>query len=140
MVLPGYVLMAEGTQVHIAAFPGHEPEPPAVSGTRQLLLSRAFASQAAAYVVLVGGLINPKTVPDQRLRDAVATVGPMHGGSYIIDPTGEVVAGPAVGEEILIVDADLDVVRRAKAMCDVGGHYSRPDLFALPSIVAPVGG
>ena len=64
MVLPGYALMAQGTQVHVAAFPGHETEPVAMSSTRQLLLARAFASQGAAYVVLVGGLIHPDDIAD----------------------------------------------------------------------------
>ena len=111
MVLPGYALMAQGTQVHVAAFPGHETEPVAMSSTRQLLLARAFASQGAAYVVLVGGLIHPDDIADPELRDVVATTKPMNGGSYIIGPTGEVIAGPAQGEEILIADASLDTVR-----------------------------
>ncbi len=131
MVLPGYALMAQGTQVHVAAFPGHETEPVAMSSTRQLLLARAFASQAAAYVVLVGGLLHPDEIADVELREAVATTQPFNGGSYIIDPMGEIIAGPAEGEEILIADASLDTVRAAKAMCDVAGHYSRPDLLRL---------
>jgi nitrilase len=131
MVLPGYALMAQGTQVHVAAFPGHETEPVAMASTRQLLLARAFASQAAAYVVLVGGLIHADDIADPELREAIATTQPMNGGSYIIDPTGEIIAGPAEGEEILIADASLDAVRVAKAMCDVAGHYSRPDLLRL---------
>jgi len=49
MVLPGYALMAQGTQIHIAAWPG-EPN------SRHLLLSRAFASQAGAYVIDVGAI------------------------------------------------------------------------------------
>lgn len=131
MVLPGYALMAQGTQVHVAAFPGHETEPAATASTRQLLLARAFASQGAAYVVLVGGLIHPDDIADPELHDVIATTQPMNGGSYIIDPMGEIVAGPAQGEEILLVDASLDTVRAAKAMCDVGGHYSRPDVLRL---------
>ena len=131
MVLPGYALMAQGTQVHFAAFPGHETEPVAMSSTRQLLLARAFASQAAAYVVLVGGLMHPDDIADTDLRDVIATTQPFNGGSYIIDPMGEIIAGPAEGEEILIADASLDAVRSAKAMCDVAGHYSRPDLLRL---------
>ena len=62
MVLPGYVLMAAGTQVHVAAWPGSEgeaPAPPRSVWSRQLLLSRAFASQAGAYVVLAAGLCSP---------------------------------------------------------------------------------
>ena len=131
MVLPGYALMAQGTQVHVAAFPGHETEPAAMSSTRQLLLAKAFASQGAAYVVLVGGMIHPDDIADPELREVVATTQPMNGGSYIIDPMGEVIAGPAQGEEILVADASLDTVRAAKAMCDVAGHYSRPDLLRL---------
>ena len=131
MVLPGYALMAQGTQVHVAAFPGHETEPASTASTRQLLLARAFASQGAAYVVLVGGLIHPDDIADPELREAISTTQPMNGGSYIIDPMGEVIAGPALGEEILIADASLDTVRAAKAMCDIGGHYSRPDLLRL---------
>ncbi len=128
MVLPGYVLMAEGTQVHVAAFPGYESTP---SGTRQLLLSRAFASQGACYVVLVGGILRPEDVADPTVRAAMDMLPSFTGDSYIIDPTGEVIAGPAVGEEILYADADLDRVKRAKAMTDIAGHYSRPDLLRV---------
>ena len=71
MVLPAYALMADGTQVHVAAFPGYETAPPAKSsGTRQLLLSRAFASQAAAYTILAGGVLRPSDVADPDMRDA----------------------------------------------------------------------
>jgi nitrilase len=131
MVLPGYALMAQGTQVHVAAFPGYEARPPAISGTRQLLLARAFASQGACYVVVVGGVLRPEDIPDPDIRAVVATLPPLTGDSYIIDPAGEVIAGPGEGEEILFADADLDEVRAAKSMCDVGGHYSRPDILRL---------
>ena len=40
MVLPGYVLMGGGTQIHVGAWPGGNP-------SRQLFLSQAFASQGA---------------------------------------------------------------------------------------------
>ena len=77
------------------------------------------------------GSMHPDDIADDELRDVVATTQPFNGGSYIIDPLGEIIAGPAEGEEILIADASLDTVRAAKAMCDVGGHYSRPDLLRL---------
>jgi nitrilase len=128
MVLPGYVLMAEGTQVHVAAFPGYESTP---SGTRQLLLSRAFASQGACYVLLSGGLLHPSDVPDPQVREIVASLPPFTGDSYIIDPSGEVIAGPATGEEILYATVDPAAIRRAKAMTDIAGHYSRPDLLRV---------
>ena len=128
MVLPGYALMAQGTQLHVAAFPGYES---ASGGTRQTLLSRAFASQAAAYVMLVGGILSADDISDPVVREAVATLAPLTGDSCIIDPTGEVIAGPCSGEEILFAKGSLALVHTAKALCDVGGHYSRPDVLRL---------
>jgi len=132
MVLPGYALMAQGTQIHVAAWPGREtnkaPESPIPLWPRQLLLSRAFASQAGCYVVLSSGVRLVEDVPE-RYRD-------LHtfdhtGESYIIDPRGEVIAGPAKGETILATRGSLEAVLAAKTACDVGGHYSRPDLLQL---------
>jgi nitrilase len=54
------------------------------------------------------------------------------GGSCIISPMGQVLAGPAWdGEEILFADIDLDEIPRAKFDLDVVGHYARPDVFRL---------
>jgi len=54
------------------------------------------------------------------------------GGSSIISPLGEVIAGPLYGEEgILYADLDLDDVARGKFDFDVIGHYARPDVFKL---------
>ena len=130
MVLPGYVLMSQGTQIHIAAWPGSEaqaPPPPISVWERQLLLSRAFASQAAAYVILVGGLLSAEDVPEA-YRDWAY---PASGDSFIIDPRGEVIAGPAKGETILMAEGSMEHILAAKSACDVAGHYSRPDLFQL---------
>ncbi|GAB3719689.1 carbon-nitrogen hydrolase family protein [Spirosoma lituiforme] len=52
------------------------------------------------------------------------------GGSAIVSPQGEFLAGPLWDEEgILIADLDLDEVIKSKLDFDVIGHYSRPDLF-----------
>ena len=120
MVLPGYVLMAQGTQVHVAAWPG-------MSTSRHLFLSRAFASQAAAYVIDVGCVLAPERVSEKYKE--IASSFP--GESCIIDPRGEVIAGPAEGEDILVADCSTEYVYSAKAVCDVAGHYSRPDVFRL---------
>ena len=131
MVLPGYVLMSKGTQIHIAVWPGAEREaPPAPNPMwpRQLLLSRAFASQAASYVILVGGLLSVEDVP-KPYQELVFR--PYTGDSCIIDPRGEVIAGPAEGETILLANGSMENIFAAKSACDVGGHYSRPDIFQL---------
>ncbi|MBW2561383.1 MAG: carbon-nitrogen hydrolase family protein [Deltaproteobacteria bacterium] len=120
MVLPGYALMSQGTQIHIAAWPG-------MSASRHTYLSRAFASQAGAYVIDVGGLLSPDHVPEayKRLADSYP------GESCIVDPRGEVIAGPAEGESIVTADCSMKQIYSAKSLCDVAGHYSRPDVFRL---------
>jgi nitrilase len=54
------------------------------------------------------------------------------GGSAIISPLGEIVAGPLFDEEgILYADLDMGEIVRAKVDLDVVGHYARPDIFQL---------
>ena len=130
-VLPAYTMMARGTDVHVAAWPGQEPEvaPTGPVWARQLLLSRAFASQAGAWVICSAGIRLKQHVPErwQPLYEF-----DHNGGAAIIDPRGEIVAGPLIGEEgILTVDADLSLGRKCKMSSDPAGHYSRPDLFRL---------
>lgn len=52
------------------------------------------------------------------------------GNSCIIDPKGNMIAGPLDAEEgILYAEIDLDDIITAKRMFDSVGHYSRPDVF-----------
>jgi len=54
------------------------------------------------------------------------------GGSCIVDPFGNFLAGPNLeSEAILIAELDLDQVTRGKYDLDVVGHYARPDIFQL---------
>jgi nitrilase len=54
------------------------------------------------------------------------------GGSCIIGPLGNVLAGPAWdGEQLLYADLDLADLPKAKFDFDVIGHYARPDVFTL---------
>ena len=56
----------------------------------------------------------------------------IRGGSCIISPLGEILAGPNYeGECILTADIDLDDISRGKYDLDVVGHYARPDIFRL---------
>ena len=56
----------------------------------------------------------------------------IRGGSCIIGPLGQVLAGPVYGEEcILTADLDRADLARAKFDFDVVGHYARPDVFRL---------
>jgi nitrilase len=54
------------------------------------------------------------------------------GGSVIISPTGEILAGPLTGGPgLLLADLDLGEIAKGKFDLDVTGHYSRPDIFSL---------
>jgi beta-cyano-L-alanine hydratase/nitrilase len=50
------------------------------------------------------------------------------GGSVIVDPQGNVLAGPLRGEEgVLSADIDLDEYIKGKYSLDTTGHYARHD-------------
>jgi nitrilase len=56
----------------------------------------------------------------------------MRGGSMIVSPLGDLLAGPNYdGETILYADVDRNDIARAKYDFDVVGHYARPDVFQL---------
>jgi nitrilase len=54
------------------------------------------------------------------------------GGSVIVGPMGDVLAGPLRGEAgLLTAEIDTDELVRARYDYDVVGHYARPDVFEL---------
>jgi nitrilase len=54
------------------------------------------------------------------------------GNAVVVDPNGEILAGPLVGDAgMLVVDIDLDAVTAARQQFDPVGHYARPDLLRL---------
>jgi nitrilase len=56
----------------------------------------------------------------------------MRGGSSIVSPFGQLLAGPDfTGPGILTADLDLAEIARGKFDMDVVGHYARPDVFHL---------
>jgi nitrilase len=56
----------------------------------------------------------------------------IRGGSCIVNPFGQVLAGPNYeGECILTAEVDLGEITRGKYDLDVVGHYARPDVFRL---------
>ena len=132
MVLPGYALISQGIQVHAGVWPGG-------IFARQEVLSRAFAMQSAAYVVMVGGLLREQDMPADILEMALEIDGhtrsillPCDGCSGIIGPNGDYLAGPLLNEEgILTATANLGTVMLQKMIADHAGHYTRPDVFTF---------
>jgi nitrilase len=65
----------------------------------------------------------PKDEPDTVLS---------RGGSVIVSPLGEILAGPNYESEcILSAELDMGDIARGKYDFDVAGHYARPDVFRL---------
>ena len=89
--------------------------------------------------------INPETWPVptlsmdcwHRLPEADDTLL-MRGGSCIVGPLGQVLAGPVYGEDALLTaEIDMDDIPRAQMDFDPVGHYARPDVFQLAVNTAP---
>jgi len=56
----------------------------------------------------------------------------IRGGSVIVSPFGEVLAGPCYGKEnVLVAEIEPADRTRGKYDLDVAGHYARPDVFQL---------
>ena len=68
----------------------------------------------------------PSDLPSE--PDAIVS----RGGSCIVDPLGNVLAGPLWDKEgIITAEIDIAQVARAQYDFDPVGHYSRPDVFSL---------
>jgi nitrilase len=95
---------------------------------------RHIALEGRCYVLTSCQHLRRDAYPDDfecALGDKPDTVL-MRGGSAIIGPLGEVLAGPDFsGETILYADIDPNQILRGKYDFDVSGHYARPDVFQL---------
>jgi predicted amidohydrolase len=128
MMLPAYSLVAQGTQIHIAAFPF------AVQRGRgySLLLSKALAVQGCCYVIAVGSVFKKEAVPADFIELETAGWDQDEGGSCIIAPDGALLAEAETGKEVIITArGSLDTVLQHKSARDISGHYSRPDVLQL---------
>lgn len=91
-----------------------------------------IAREGRCYVIGCNQIIRKSDYPNH-LKKELADDRPdllSRGGSVIVSPMGEILAGPLYEEEgILTADADRDEIIRSKMDFDVIGHYSRDDVF-----------
>src|SRR5215207_8716975 len=81
----------------------------------------------------------PSDYPGELAADPNAIVS--RGGSCIVNPLGEIIAGPVYDQDaILTADIDLGDVVRGKFDLDTVGHYARPDVFELVVNERPAAG
>lgn len=92
---------------------------------------RHIACEGRCFVLSCNQFVTKEMYPDAFQADVADAPEIMsRGGSVIISPLGEVVAGPLWDEEgILYADLNLLACARAKLDFDVVGHYARPDVF-----------
>jgi nitrilase len=97
---------------------------------------RHIAKEGRVFVIGVNFCIRGSDVPaDIPGRDDIyggADDWLSKGNTCIVDPEGELLAGPLVGEAgILYADIDVERARVSRRQFDPVGHYSRPDVFRL---------
>lgn len=97
---------------------------------------RHIAKEGRVYVIGVNFCIRGSDVPaDFPYRDELYGGGDdwlSRGNSVVVDPEGEVVAGPLVGEEgVVYADVDADRARASRHQFDPVGPYARPDVLRL---------
>ena len=125
MTLARQAMYNWGTQILVA--------PTWDKSERWLRSLQHFAWEGGMYVIGCCMALKMKDIPDhyefKKLypegREWINT-----GNSCIINPNGEVIAGPSeMKEEILYAKIDLNEIIKSKRMFDVAGHYARPDVF-----------
>jgi nitrilase len=76
--------------------------------------------------------------PSEWQKQVKETEAYCRGGTMVVSPLGEVLAGPLFDEPgILTVDIDLAEIVRGKMDLDPNGHYQRPDIFGLSVLNQP---
>ncbi len=127
MTLVKYAMYARGEQVHASVWPAWSNQRDHIQfGTRQ------YAYEGKCFVVVACGVLDADAVPEHWRGSSPAQGQIANGGSAIIDPEGNYIAGPVYEDEtILYGEIDLAQVAASKRMVDVAGHYSRPDVVRL---------
>ena len=128
MPLARQAMHESGEDIHIAVWPTvHE---------MHQVASRQYAFEGRCYVIAAGSLMSASELPAElelhpgRITSREQRV--LRGGSAIIGPTGEYLAGPVFdAPAILSAKLDLSRLREESMSLDVSGHYARPDCLEL---------
>lgn len=130
-----FTASAQYAVMHAALWPNHfSPTQPRM---RDVIVntSRAVAYQGACYVLNAAGTLDKSAIP--RIGNTTEDIAWLNdeanlGGSCIVSPAGEILAGPAGAEETLLTaDLDLDLLIGKRMIHDFAGHYNRPDILSL---------
>ncbi len=130
-----FSLTAQNTRIHAMSWPNFFPTSGSPLGERVAVDARAFAQMSKAWVISACGTVDEAMInllAENEAQEAYLRDPDISGGSVIVAPDMEVVAGPMGNEEgILYADLDLEIGVRMKLRHDFAGHYNRPDVFCL---------
>jgi len=119
--------MHEQTELlHVASWPD-------VNETHQIA-SRHYAFEGRTFVLAVGTVLRKRDLPTdlELLREIPGEPDDLiqRGGTAIIGPDGEYLAGPVWDEEAIITtEIDPGLAVEERLTFDAAGHYNRPDVF-----------
>lgn len=118
-------LYQQGVEVYLA--------PTADQRASWLASMQHIACEGRCYVLSCNQMVRKEDYPvcfQAELAEQAAVMS--RGGSLIVSPLGEVLAGPLFDEEgILYAEVDRREVIKAKLDFDPVGHYRRPDVFGF---------
>jgi predicted amidohydrolase len=126
-----YALMVMGEEVHCAAWPGW-PDYKDKGRTNKHVIeasARQYALEGQCFVVISAMYVPNEMVPNGLFGNAAWAY---FGGSGIVNPSGEYVAGPVYDEEA-IVYGEIDLSRNVfrKTLVDITGKDQRWDVIRL---------
>ena len=130
-----YALLAMGTQIHVAGWP---PFPDHLFDQKSRdsvdFRVRQFAHEGKIFVISACGVVDDQNIgfccEIQGEKDDI--LANSSGGSSIIGPNGEYLAGPmSGGEGVLTAEISLEEAIPGKQVHNVLGHYTRWDVLSL---------
>ncbi|HEX9016415.1 MAG TPA: carbon-nitrogen hydrolase family protein [Chloroflexota bacterium] len=126
-----YALMAQGEQIHCACWPGWPNFKNGRTNTHVIdAVSRTYALEGQCFVI-ASCMYVPEEYGKERSGFGNASWS-FFGGSGIINPAGEYIAGPLLGEEgILYAEIDLEKILMRKAAVDTTSRDTRWDILSL---------
>jgi aliphatic nitrilase len=130
-----FALAAEGTRIHAMSWPNHWGKLSKPMRKYVEIASLNFAQVAKAYVISACSTVDDEMIEKMKLTEDEKELlknPEITGGSMIVSPDTEIIAGPMKNEEgILYADIDLEECIVHKLHHDFSGHYNRPDIFSL---------
>ena len=123
-----YAHMSLGEQIHCASWPGWPLIKDGRSNKHVIDASaRQYALEGQCFVIISCMYVSPENIPDSYFGNASWT---FFGGSGIVGPDGEYIAGPVYDrEDIIYAEINLRDILMRKTLIDTVGRDTRRDVF-----------